>query len=71
MYTSFPNTHNNAVCTLENGPAISIGKIQNCPIMVKKWKKKKGKIRPKMTCHEKMKKKKKKNGSGQAAFIKK
>ena len=40
MYTSFPNTHNNAVCTLENGPAISIGKIQNCPIMVKKWEKK-------------------------------
>ena len=33
--------------------------------------KKKGKFRPKMTCHEKMKKKKKKNGSGQAAFIKK
>ena len=72
MYTPFPNIHNNAICTLENGPAISIGKIQNCQIMVKKWKKK-GKFRPKMKkmrCHEKMKKKKNKNGSGQAAFIK-
>ena len=43
--------------------------------IVKLWSKneKKGKFRPKMKkmrCHEKMKKKKNKNGSGQAAFIK-
>ena len=41
MYTLFPNTHMKVVCALENGPGIPIGKIQNCHIMVKKWKKKK------------------------------
>ena len=27
MYTSFPNTHIKAVCALEHGPGIPIGKI--------------------------------------------
>ena len=37
MYTLFPNIHTKAVCALENGQGISIGKILNCHIMVKKW----------------------------------
>ena len=40
MYTLFPNIHTKAVCALENGQGISIGKILNCHIMVKKWEKK-------------------------------
>ena len=37
MYTLFPNIHTQAVCALENGQGISIGKTLNCHIMVKKW----------------------------------
>ena len=51
MYTSFPNIHTKAVCALENGPGILIGKIWNCHIIVKKWKKN-WKFPPKMKKNE-------------------
>ena len=44
------------MCT-KNGPGISIGKIQNCHIMVKKWKKMEI-----LTKNEKEKKKKMRSG---------
>ena len=59
MYTSSPNTDTKAVCALENWPGIPTGKIWNCHIMVKKWKK------MKISTKNGKKKKKKKMRSGQ------
>ena len=68
MYTSFPNIQTKAVYAVENGPGIPIGKIENCHIMVKKWKKnenfdqkwKKMRCQEKNEKNEEKKKKKKK-----------